>query len=353
MKHFPTLSLRRAIPSVLVGLLIIAGLTRVTVAQEQQLDLTLSPPSFDLTTEPGKTIDSRLRVRNNGTAIVTLSVEVLKLQGSNDPGGAALQEISTTDVFSQWLQLIPSRITVPQQEWTDVPFRIVVPTDAAFGYSYALFFSPALSAPQTTTPATRLRGGVAVPIILNVRAPGAKAEGRLEIFHPLRLLTEYLPVDFEIRVSNTGNVPLKPRGNIFIRNHGEEDLALLEVNAELGSILPGGTRTFTASWTDGFLVREPVIEDGAIKRENGKPVMRLAAHWDKLTQMRMGRYSASLLLAYDDGSRDIPIEGTAQFWVIPYRALAVALGALLLLFFCFRVWLRSYVRRAMRRGRHK
>ncbi|MCX6761281.1 MAG: hypothetical protein NTY33_00330, partial [Candidatus Moranbacteria bacterium] len=39
------------------------------------------------------------------------------------------------------------------------------------------------------------------------------------------------------------------------------------------------------------------------------------------SKLRWGKYTAKLVLVYDNGQRDVPIEGEVAFWVLPWRLL--------------------------------
>jgi ABC-type glycerol-3-phosphate transport system permease component len=41
--------------------------------------------------------------------------------------------------------------------------------------------------------------------------------------------------------------------------------------------------------------------------------------------LRFGKYTAKMLLVFDDGARDVPIEGVVSFWVIPWRLFIAAI----------------------------
>jgi len=94
------------------------------------------------------------------------------------------------------------------------------------------------------------------------------------------------------------------------------------IHPEKGNILPQSSRSFTTQWTNGFITKDPVIENGAVKMDNkGKPKTKLNFHWDHLSSFRAGLYTANLITAFDGGDRDIVLEGTTSFWIIPYKIL--------------------------------
>ncbi|SRR5258708_38303110 len=127
-------------------------------------------------------------------------------------------------------------------------------------------------------------------------------------------------------------------------------MAILDVNAVQGNILPGGTRTFTTSWDDGFFVQEPVMEDGNIKLDNNhKPITHLAIRWNNLTHFRIGKYTANLLLIYDNGKRDIPMETTTTFWVFPYTIISIGTICLIIIILLIRLLITFYIKREMKK----
>jgi hypothetical protein len=212
----------------------------------------------------------------------------------------------------------------------------------------AFYISPVAST-TTTENGSQVQGAVAIPVLLNVKKPGAKAEAKLDEFKPKAFVSEYLPVEFLTRVTNTGNIHINPRGNIFIRSGGK-DIATLTVNPGLGNILPNTTRAFESSWEEGFIIRKPVTENGNVKiGKDGKPETYLEFNWNKLTQFRFGKYTAALVLVYNDGTRDIPVESTTTFWVIPYKALVIIILVILGIILGIRFVIKSYVKKQIQK----
>jgi hypothetical protein len=74
--------------------------------------------------------------------------------------------------------------------------------------------------------------------------------------------------------------------------------------------------------------------------------------WKDAAKLRFGKYQAKLLLIYDDGHRDVPLEGTVSFWVVPWRlllALLVNVGIIIGFFYLLFAVLRMR-RRLRQRG---
>lgn len=315
------------------------------------LDLTISPPVIELNVNPGDKIKDKFKVRNNLTNAVGLSVDVKKLSSDSISGEPVPAEPTASDEFVSWIKVDSSNFSVLPKEWKEVNFSIDVPTNAAYGYYYVLRITPTGDIKLNGSGA-KVNGEVLVVILLNVKKDGAIAKGKITEFKPSTFIGEYLPVDFSIKVKNEGNVHIKPTGNIFIRSFHQKDIDLLTVNGGRATVLPGGSRTFTASWGKGFLVKVPVVEGDKPKLDkNGNIVTKLQINWDHLTEFRFGKYTASMLLVYDSGKRDETLEAVTTFWLIPYTAIGIIFVSLVILIILIRFLLRWYISRELRKQR--
>lgn len=317
--------------------------------QKGGIDITVSPSVLDVTASPGDTIKQKFRVRNNTSSPVTLKISVDKLAA--DQNGQILPVKATSnDTYLSWISFDTTTFSAKPNDWTEITATVALPKDAAFGYYYAIHVSQVRDA-QSQNNTTNLIGEVVVPFLVTVKSANAKAQLSLISFKTNSFLSEYLPVSFSITVKNTGNVLLRPRGNIFIQTGpSEKDTALLDVNDANGAILPGATRVFTSNWTDGFFVLDTVKENGSAKLDkNGKPTTALTINWNKLTQFRIGKYTAHLLLVYDNGKRDVPLEANANFWVVPYTILGGGVVGILIIVILGRLWLSWYINQQVKR----
>ncbi len=314
-----------------------------TNAQNKLIDVTVSPIYFDYTNNSGETIKDKIRIRNNTSTNLDLKINIGKLGPTEETGSITILDPRPEDSYIQWLKFDSPIISARPQEWTDIPFTITIPGDAAFGYYWAVSLEQTNSSDPNNNTA-KVSGAAAIPILLNVKKDGAKTQASVVEFKPKSFINQFLPVEFETKIKNTGNVHIRPRGNIFISGQGTKDVAILDVNSESGSILPNLTRLFETSWIDGFIVNEPVMEDGDVKLDDkGKPKTELRIHWDKLTHIRYGPYTATLVMVFDDGTRDVLLESKADFWVIPYTVIGIGLIVLISAFLIIKFTLRSYI----------
>ncbi len=324
-----------------IGLFVYSFIPVAYAQTQPALNLTVFPATIDLIANPGSTTQQKIRVRNNSGTPLALQIQTSKL--STDSKGSVVP-IDSKDAYLSWISYSPSSFTALPNEWTDVTVQIKIPDTAAFGYYYAIRIAPINAAAKNKTNGSTLIGQALVPVLLDVKKAGAKADIQLVSFTPIQSLFEYLPATFTVTFVNHGNIHIRPLGNVFIRN-GTTDVAVLDFNAAGSTMLPSQKRTYTATWADGFLVEEPVVKDDVIQRDsNGNPQTHLVIHWDKLTSFRIGRYTAHLLAVYDNGTRDVPIEATVTFWILPWKLLLGTLGGILVIIFLARIWLKWYVK---------
>ena len=302
---------------------VIGSLSVVSPAHAQTaeagLRLITSPLPISLITEPGKTVTTELKVKNGGTEKEALKIDLMKFKAYEESGKPQLLEREPGDDFLNWVTFSESTFTLAPDEWKTITATFAVPETASFGYYYALVFSRAQDA-KADQNQTAVVGGTAVLVLLEARVPDAKRGVTVTEFSVKKKFYEFLPATFNIKLKNTGSVHIAPRGNIFIDQGDTHDIAILEVNSEKGNILPDSSRVFEGLWNDGFPLYTAKIQDGkTVFDEEGNPEYQLKWDWNDASKLRFGKYQAKLLLIYDDGKRDIPIEGEVSFWVIPWR----------------------------------
>jgi hypothetical protein len=186
---------------------------------------------------------------------------------------------------------------------------------------------------------------LAVFTLVNVDRPGATSSLTVSNFSVSKRFYEYLPAKFSITFRNTGNTIAQPYGNLFLQRTPTSKIPLgtLAVNENKGYILPGTARTVSATWTDGFPVYRPVTN------ADGSTSQKLVWNWTKLSQLRIGRYTAHLVAVYSQAGRDVPIEGNVSFWVIPWKILIGLVVVVLLLLFAVFTLVRAIVRSIRKR----
>lgn len=291
---------------------------------EGRLNLTTSPLPINLVTKPGNKTTTDLRIKNSGNTAERLQVGLMKFSAFGNDGKPRLADREPGDDYFDWVQFSESEFDAEPNVWKTITMTIDVPKEAAFGYYYAVTFSRATPTdPNNETAA--VEGATAVLVLLEVDAPGARRSLELTNFTVGKNVYEFLPSRFTIEFKNTGNIHIKPTGTIFISSRGK-DIGQVQVNPGSGNILPSSSRSYESAWQEGFpYYAERVVDNKTITDEDGNIAYDLVWDWKELPQLRFGKYTATLIAVYDDGTRDVPLEATVSFWVIPWRILGAFL----------------------------
>lgn len=304
-----------------------------STTQNGEFSLQVSPSPLVATLKPGQTTELELKIRNSGLTTEQLRIDPRSFTLNENDESVSLSDIETPEA-GKWVSFAKQQFTIQPGMWYTQKIRISLPENTGFSYSFALVISR-----QNPTPAVEgtriIKGSVAVFTLLNVDKPGATRKLEVASLESAKNVYEYVPASFTIRLKNTGNTIIQPYGNVFIQQGGDSStpLATLPVNEAKGYILPNAIRTLPAEWNDGF----PRIErnkDGTTKE---------VWDWSQIGKLRIGHYSAKLVGVYNDGTRDVPIEGEVGFWILPWKIIG---GGILILLLVFAgVW--SIVRKAI------
>jgi hypothetical protein len=213
----------------------------------------------------------------------------------------------------------------PPNNWQTITMTINLPKSAAFGYCFAVEYTRANeAAPQPGQ--TMARGAVATFILLNAEAPGAVRTAQIVSFSADRKSYEFLPATFTVKIRATGNVYVAPHGNIFIIKGGKQ-IGSIQINTAEGNILPHSGRLFSSTWSDGFPVYVAKMNANNQPVMNKKGITEQTLKWDfsHANRLRFGHYTANLIMVYDNGQRDVPLQASVSFWIIPWRLVGAML----------------------------
>jgi hypothetical protein len=289
------------------------------------LNLTTSPLPISLSAKPGETVKTQLRVKNGGSSTERLKVGLMKFGAYGEEGKPQLKDREPGDDYFDWVSFSKTEFEAEPDKWQTIDMTIDLPPEAALGYYYAVTFSRAGQPGALSPTSTAITGASATLLLVNVESPNARRSLELESFEVTKRSYEFLPVNFVVRLKNTGNIHSSPTGTIYI-NKGGKTVATISLNESKGNILANTSRQFESSWDSGFPVYVPKEKNGAVVYKNDKVQYDLSWPIDQVKNLRFGKYTAVLLATYDDGLRDVPLEAEVSFWVVPWRILAIGLG---------------------------
>ena len=314
--------------------------------------ITVSPPKFEFEAEKGQIISETIFITNGDASELRLESSVADFTAEGEEGNPRFTEGDNVSAFSlaSWLLIAKEPISIPAGAKVEVPFQVRIPATAeAGGHFGTIFFSPI----------DESGGGVAVKqkvgVLLLVKVKGEiREQGSLDIFNsynskvtanevaaaPAQSFFEKFPINLMVRLTNTGNVHIRPRGTIAVRNSfgqtltrlGEETVLnpagavigsklvdYLPVNDRGGNVLPGSSRVFLQTWK-GY---------GSI---NYAPDSKKEIVWKGLG---FGCYTAELELAY--AGQNFPKQ-IIHFWILPWKIISSVIAVLIALYFLIKKW---------------
>jgi hypothetical protein len=320
---------------VMVLLAVAVGYAPPVQAATPGFNIVTSPLPIKLSTDPGRTVETELRVKNQNPEPETIKVGLMKFGAQGELGEPNLFDLTSKDTYANWVTFSPSQFVAPPGTWMTVKMTIKVPSDAALGYYMAVTFSRAT--PQKTSKGSSVHGSAATLVLLDVKNPNAKRKLQLVSFTSDHKLYEYLPANFTIKVRNKGNIYLAPSGNIFI-SKGNKPVATLDFNGVGGSVLPASNRVYTLPWDSGFpKYSQKLVNGKPVNDSKARPKLDLKWNFGDASKFRFGKYTAKLFVVYDNGQQDVPLESTLTFWVLPWKLMIV--GVILLLLIFYAIWM--------------
>lgn len=312
----------------LATLAIIASACVPGFAQAQTADgvaLTITPPFFTLNVAPGDAWASSIRVVNTNGGTLPVVATVMGFAPSDEQGHGNFVKLGSLandpDALANWITVSQPSVAVPSDGAVDVPFSIAVPRDASPGGHYAAILIGTQPATEATTTGAHIGVSSFISALIFVRVAGdIKEAGTIKEFSTDKAWYQDPNVNFSIHFANTGNVHIRPVGEIQIYNALGKEEGVIPINqaGDLGYVLPSSTRRFDAAWQGSGNL------------------------WD------IGEYSAVVTLAYGEGGIKSASQ-TLTFWVLPLGKLAEDTLVFVVILGCFIFLLKRYIRRTLAR----
>lgn len=299
--------------------------------------LTVSPAILELSIDPGQTITKEITLFNEGAAPVQLYASTQDFEAAGEGGQPKFlpKPVNANEASaSNWITVAPSQIVVDPGKFIKTEFTVSVPLNADPGGHYVAVFW-GIQPPTVSGPAAVAVGAKIGSLILIGVTGDIKESGQLKEFTLLKgKVYTHLPVEFAFRFNNDGNIHLKPKGEIIIRNLLGGKAGAVLANDKEARVLPKQTRQFFTSWQ---------------KQEVELSTAKLGLwqkFWSEFQAERanyaFGRYSAQLSLIY--GSDQKSAAAKTAFWVIPWALIIIYLILLIVLLIIIGRLFRTYNR---------
>ena len=298
-----------------MSLLVVLAVLPGAVQAQSSEGLELKPAVIEDNAAPSQQYRFTVHVTNIASSERTFYLSAKDIKGLDDEGLPvfATEGEATEYSLSSWVQLPQSAITLKAGETKDVPFTVNVPSSASPGAHFGGVF---LSAEAPRLSASGAAIGISVGTIINLKIAGDVVEdAQLREFSTDKLVYGMPAVTFSAKVSNRGNVLVRPHGLVEVSDMFGKKVGTLTVNDNAAPVFPGTDRAFATSWDgEGFA---------------------------------FGRYQAVVSLVYGDEARKT-ISGATSFWVLPLKPILTTIGILLAFIVLLYLSVRSYIRRTLR-----
>ncbi|MCR4308278.1 MAG: DUF916 domain-containing protein [Candidatus Berkelbacteria bacterium] len=212
--------------------------------------ITVTPVTDVFDIIPGKTVTRTVRVINPVVKEITLYPRALDFHTDNEKGQPSFftpKDKTSRWTMSQWMTFSKPFLRIAPNEEEKFDVIINAPENADPGGHYAaILFST--EEPKLDEDVSQIGVVGLVGTLLLAKVPGEIIERlTLEEFVAPRILISP-PANFSILFSNSGNVHLRPAGELKIRNWFGDTSAAIKINEGEGNVLPESKRRFETSW---------------------------------------------------------------------------------------------------------
>lgn len=293
-----------------------------TTIQSSGQGLEITPPVVEIDADPGESVVVEIGVRNITSIDLIASGEANDFVAKNETGQPRIllgNEEKTLYPLAEYVANVPDlRIAPTEQEIIEV--EINIPEDASPGGHFGVVrFSAQPADPSGEESAVTLSASVGALVLLNVSGEVEESMTVEELYVAKEgekgRFFEKGPLTFVTRIANTGNTYTQPSGELVVTNiFGQESLKT-PFNESESNVLPGSIRRFE-------------------QEAEGKDF------W-------VGRYTLTTNLQY--GSSGAALEESVNFWVIPYKPIAIIMLMIIVVGFFGRRALKAYKRNVVKK----
>lgn len=313
------------IAAIIIGwLAVLFGLTINKAMAFDKLTLTITPPLFQMTISPGEVWRSSLKIVNVNPYDLTVYASTMNFEARGEEGQGRFIPVLENDANSyslaKWIEIAPDPIFIPEGKSVDIPFTVRIPQDAEAGGHYAAILVGTRPQNENANGANVLVSSQVSSLFLARVSGDVREEGYIKEFKTDRIFYEQPDINFILRFANTGNVHLKPQGEIAIFNMWGNEMGKISINEEsdFGNILPRSARKFIFNW----------------QRD--------------LNFLEMGRFKAVAAISYGEDMRQ-NISRAVYFWILPAKPLIGAAISFLVFILIIFFLIRWYVKRSLAR----
>ncbi len=267
--------------------------------------ITVGPVKLEYTVDPGMTVTGKMYIKNEEPDGMTFYPSVERFIEQNGDK----QFIKNDSIIADWLKVSPVKLAANKD--TEVPFTIVIPKDAPPGGQFAVVWwstSPPGDV-NTQQVSIQTRAGILVYINVSGNIIEKTTVSKFDTTSGGHFFGDSV-IPFYLKVSNDGNIYVKPTGKITISNVFGSVKDSVSINDKKFQILPGSYRVFADMvWSGkGFFI---------------------------------GPYKVTAAVSYNEKTADV-IYSSFWVWIFPWKIILIALLIGLVVLLLVYVFFRSY-----------
>jgi uncharacterized membrane protein len=283
-------------PLAIVALVLLVSSFSSIFAQTQtdSVQLAISPQVLEIQVNPGDSVKNQFRLTNGSDIPLTIQVTPKNFTPSGEEGAIDITTDDTTYSLAKWVSVEPSRVVIEPKTTKDFMVTIDVPSNAEPGARFGTIVF-------ATVPQQQEGSGAAVsqeiaPVVLVKVAGDVVESANIEQFYSVENIWSNQPnITLEARVKNNGNVFIKPRGNVVIKNMFGDTVQTLPISER--NVLPDSIRKLDAVWQN--------------------------------YNLSIGKYTATVTMVY--GQDDQVLTAETTFYYFPYQIILPIIAVLAIL----------------------
>lgn len=277
--------LQQRIKQLLLSAVILTALFPFSATAQTIRGLEVSPFLIELDVAKGGTTASEINLVNRSAEPITITVTPRDFLPGEDGQPEFVPDTEINDKtfsLSSWVTLQrPDRFTINPGEQVSVPFTVSPPVDAEQGTHYGgLLFSYAGRPSEGST--TEVQQSVGT--ILLVYYGQSRENGEVDLQVNQKVYWQADKVNFTNLFHNVGNVHVKPKGEVYIKNMLGHVVGTTFVNRDASNVLPRTDRAYLSTWypsslSFGRYTAESVITYGGSRLEARDKVVIWILPW--------------------------------------------------------------------------
>lgn len=302
--------------------------------------ITVSPALVEMTIDPGTKRAGSISIQNTEDRPVFYAVYLQNFIAKGEEGQQDFVGPNLVFQDTDWILPQSDSITLDSRQKIDFQYTVRVPKDAMPGGHYiVMFFSKKMKMSGDSTGASV---NPKIGILFFIKVTGEiKEELQIESFRLMQSDDDLnrLPVVFETRFSNLGNIHLRPEGDIVIKNLFGQISAIIPLNPKGSLVLTKSIRRVESQWKKNA--------DMSSGKKSGW-LNELKNEWRNFA---FGPYTAEIKGFYGDGK--LPLSGKIKFWIIPWHLITAGVLGVIFLIFSVKIYRRLLVREMLKRTNKK